>query len=29
VLFPEGKVQLDALAHQAPTVLGQRMGMVL
>lgn len=28
VLFPEGKVQLDAFAHQAPTVLGQRMGVV-
>jgi phosphatidylserine decarboxylase len=29
LLFPEGKVQLDAFEHQAPTVLGQRMGSVL
>ena len=28
VLFPEGKVQLHAFAHQAPTVLGRRMGIV-
>ena len=29
LLFPEGKVQLDAFDHQAPTVLGRRMGSVL
>lgn len=29
LLFPQGKVQLDAFAHQAPTVLGKRMGMRL
>ncbi len=29
LLFPEGKVQLDDFAHQAPTVLGKRMGTVL
>lgn len=29
LLFPEGKVQLDAFAHQAPTMLGRRMGMRL
>ena len=29
LLFPEGKVQLDAFEHQAPTVLGQRMGTVI
>jgi phosphatidylserine decarboxylase len=29
LLFPEGKVQLDAFAHQAPTVLGKRMGTVI
>ncbi len=28
VLFPEGKVQLDNFAHQAPTSLGGRMGVV-
>jgi phosphatidylserine decarboxylase len=28
LLFPEGKVQLDAFEHQAPTVLGRRMGRV-
>ena len=28
VLFPEGKVQLDDFAHQAPTQLGNRMGVV-
>lgn len=29
LLFPEGKVALDAFEHQAPTVLGKRMGRVL
>ncbi|HWS40081.1 MAG TPA: archaetidylserine decarboxylase [Arenimonas sp.] len=29
VLFPAGKVKLDAFAHQAPTQLGKRMGMVI
>jgi phosphatidylserine decarboxylase len=29
LLFPEGKVRLDAFAHQAPTVLGRRMGLRL
>lgn len=29
LLFPEGKVRLDAFAHQTPTVLGRRMGVVL
>lgn len=29
LLFPEGKVQLDAFEHQAPTVLGKRMGLCL
>ena len=29
LLFPEGAVQLDHFEHQAPTVLGQRMGRVL
>ena len=29
LLFPEGKVQLDTFAHQAPTVLGRRMGLRL
>lgn len=28
LLFPEGAVQLDAFEHQAPTVLGKRMGLV-
>jgi phosphatidylserine decarboxylase len=29
LLFPEGSVQLDAFEHQAPTVLGKRMGLRL
>lgn len=29
LLFPEGSVQLDAFEHQAPTVLGKRMGLCL
>ena len=28
LLFPQGKVELDAFAHQEPTVLGRRMGRV-
>jgi phosphatidylserine decarboxylase len=28
-LFPEGRVQLDAFAHQAPTLLGKRMGVIM
>lgn len=27
LLFPQGAVQLDAFAHQAPTELGKRMGL--
>ena len=28
LLFPEGKIELDAFTHQDPTVLGRRMGRV-
>lgn len=27
LLFPEGKVQLDAFMHQAPSILGKRIGV--
>ena len=29
VLFPEGRVQLDDFTHQAPTKLGERMGVLI
>jgi len=29
LLFPKGAVELDAFEHQAPTVLGRRMGRVI